>query len=239
MTTSPRTITSTEPTAISTTDPSLALFAWLSPAYPVGAFAYSHGLEWAVECGDVSDGASLYAWIDALLAHGSGRNDALLFGAAWRAAQTSELTDIAELAVALAPSKERRLETLQQGGGFLAATQAAWPCAKLDDAIKAIGAHKAYPVCFAAALAAHDLPLRPALDGFIAAFAGNLVSAAVRLSVLGQTEAQAILARLSPIISRVADEAAHGTLDDLGSCAFRADIASFHHETQYSRLFRS
>lgn len=232
------TITLTEPMAINTTDPSLALFAWLSPAYPVGAFAYSHGLEWAVESGDVTEGASLYAWIDALLAHGSGRNDALLFAVAWRAAP-GELSDIAELAVALAPSKERRLETLQQGGGFLAATQAAWPCAKLDDAIKAIGPHKAYPVCFAAALGAHGLPLRPGLDGFIAAFAGNLVSAAVRLSVLGQTEAQAILARLSPSVTRVADEAARGTLEDLGSCAFRADIASFHHETQYSRLFRS
>ena len=215
------------------------MFAWLSPAYPVGAFAYSHGVEWAAECGDVSDGASLYEWIDALLAHGSGRNDALLFAAAWRAAQTSELTDIAELAVALAPSRERRLETLQQGGGFLAATQAAWPCAKLDDAIKAIGPHKAYPVCFAASLAAHDLPLRPALDGFIAAFAGNLVSAAVRLSVLGQTEAQAILARLSPRIAGVADATECGALEDLGSCAFRADLASMKHETQYSRLFRS
>jgi urease accessory protein len=225
--------------AISTTDPSLALFAWLSPAYPVGAFAYSHGLEWAVECGDVTDGASLYQWIDALLAYGSGRNDALLFSAAWRSGPTSALTAIAELAVALAPSKERRLESLQQGGGFLAATQAAWPCAKLNDAIQMIGAHKAYPVCFAASLAAHDLPLRPALDGFIAAFAGNLVSAAVRLSVLGQTEAQAILARLSPRIAGVADATECGALEDLGSCAFRADLASMKHETQYSRLFRS
>ena len=103
----------------------------------------------------------------------------------------------------------------------------------------AIGAHKAYPVCFAAALAAHDLPLRPALEGFLAAFAGNLVSAAVRLSVLGQTQAQAILARLSPRIAAMADAAERGALEDLGSCAFRADLASMKHETQYSRLFRS
>ncbi len=223
-------------------DPPLELFAWLSPAYPVGAFAYSHGLEWAVEAGDVRDGASLFDWLESLLAHGSGRNDALLFAAAWRATQSGDmagLREIAELAAALAPSRERRLESLQQGAAFCAVTHAAWPHPAFARACEAMGAQAPYVVCFAAAAGAHGLALRPALDGFIAAFAANLVSAAVRLSVLGQTDGQGALARLAPLAARLAQECEAGDLDDLGGCAFRADLASLRHETQYSRLFRS
>ena len=220
----------------------LALFAWLSPSYPVGAFAYSHGLEWAVESGDVRDGETLGDWLEALLLNGSGRNDALIFAAAFHAGARDgwgELGEVAELSAALAPSRERRLESLQQGAAFLDATLAAWPCARLTQAAAAIGAHTSYPVCFAAAVAAHGLALRPALDGFIAAFAANLVSAAVRLSVVGQTQGQGIVARLAPLAARLAQECESGDLDALGGCAFRADLASLRHETQYSRLFRS
>ena len=235
------TTTATEPMATSTTDctadASLALFAWLSPTYPVGAYAYSHGLEHAVEQGAVHDGATLEAWIAALLIHGSGRNDSIVFAAAHRA--EDDLPAIAELAVALAASRERRLETLQQGAAFLAATRAAWPCETLERRAALIGADTAYPVCFALAAAAHHMPLRPALDGFLAAFASNLVSGAVRMSVVGQTEGQRIVARLAPIASSLAAQAQNATLDDLGGCAFRADLASFHHETQNARLFRS
>lgn len=226
-------------------DPALALFAWLSPSYPVGAFAYSHGVEWAVECGDVRDVNTLGAWIETVLEHGSGRNDAILFTAAFRAVGAGdepaleELSAVAELACALAASSERRLESMQQGAAFLAATGAAWPCAMLEAARARIGANTAYPVCFAAAAAAHGMALRPALDGYLCAFASNLVSAAVRLSVVGQTAGQGVVARLAPVASRVADVAQAASLDDLGGFALRADLASLHHETQYSRLFRS
>jgi urease accessory protein len=232
----------------------LALFAWLSPAYPVGAFAYSHGLEWAVECGDVSDGASLQNWLEQILEYGSGRNDALLFAAVWRAVQAQDMAqdmvqdmaqdmarvrEIAELAAALAPSRERRLESLQQGAAFRDATSAAWPHPLFAQACEAMGAQAPYVVCFAAAVGAHGLPLRPALEGFLAAFAANLVSAAVRLSVVGQTQGQGIVARLAPLAARLAQECESGDFDALGGCAFRADLASLRHETQYSRLFRS
>lgn len=241
------TITPTDPMATSTidhitngaADPSLALFAWLSPSYPVGAFAYSHGVEWAVEAGDVCDASSLSLWIEQILRHGSGRNDAILFAAAHGAGDGSELSDVAALACAMTASAERRLESLQQGAAFLAATRAAWPCAALERAVARIGSATAYPVCFAAAAAAHGLSLRPALDGYLSAFVSNLVSAAVRLSVVGQTAGQMIVAERAASVSAVAAEAAVATLDDLGGFAFRADLASLHHETQYSRLFRS
>lgn len=226
------------PMATSTTE--LALFAWLSPSYPVGAFAYSHGLEWAIEMGDVRDARTLGDWIEAILDHGSGRNDAILFAAAFRAARgAGPVGPLAELACALAASSERRLESVQQGAAFLAATRAAWPADPLEALARDIGANTAYPVCFAAAAAAHGMALRPALDGYLSAFASNLVSAAVRLSVVGQTAGQGVIARLAPAAARIAAFAETSSLDDLGGCAFRADLASLHHETQYSRLFRS
>jgi len=235
-------ITRTDPMATSTTDRTteLALFAWLSPSYPVGAFAYSHGLEWAIEAGDVRDARTLGDWVEAILEHGSGRNDAILFAAAFRAARAGEpVSGVAELACALAASSERRLESIQQGAAFLAATRAAWPCDALEKAAHEIGANTAYPVCFAAAAASHGMALRPALDGYLAAFASNLVSAAVRLSIVGQTAGQGVIARSAPTAARIAAFAESTTLDDLGGCAFRADLAWLHHETQYSRLFRS
>lgn len=224
--------------ATSTTD--LALFAWLSPTYPVGAFAYSHGLEWAIETGDVHDVETLGAWIECILLHGSGRNDAILFAAAFRAVrEANSIGEIAELACALAASSERRLESVQQGAAFLAATRAAWPSVALEKIAADIGAHTAYPILFAAATAAHGMNLRPALDGYLAAFASNLVSGAVRLSVIGQTAGQGIVARIAPTAAQIAAFAQASTLDDLGGLAFRADLASLHHETQHARLFRS
>jgi len=219
----------------------LALFAWVSPSYPVGAFAYSHGVEAAVERGDVSDGETLHDWLLDILKSGTGRNDAILFVATWKACNEmpERLPEIAELAVALATSQERRLETLQQGSGFLAATRAAWPSDVLESHVGRIGANTAYCVVFAAAVAAHNLPLRPALDAYLSAFTSNLVSAAVRMSVIGQTEGQKIVARLSPAIHDLADNLQDADIEDLGGYAFRADLAALHHETQYSRLFRS
>ncbi len=226
--------------ATSTTEPAPALFAWLSPSYPVGAFAYSHGLEWAIEAGDVRDAQTLAGWIESILEFGSGRNDAIVFAAAHRALNAGEaIGEIAELACALASSSERRLESTQQGAAFLAATCAAWPMAALEEAVREIGANTAYPVCFAVAAASHGMALRPALDGYLAAFASNLVSGAVRLSVIGQTAGQGVVARMAPLVAQVAASAEHATLEDIGGCAFRADIASLHHETQYARLFRS
>ena len=219
----------------------LTLQAWLSPSYPVGAYAYSHGLEWAVEQGDVTDCATLATWIAGILRHGSGRNDAILFANAWRDAMAggANLPAIAELAIALASSRERRLETRQQGAAFFTATRAAWPHESIDKFAGAVGENTAYCVCFAACAAAHGLPLRPALDGFLSAFAANLVSGAVRMNVVGQTAGQQTIAGLSAIASEIADACENLTLDDLGGSAFRADLAAILHETQHARLFRS
>jgi len=218
------------------------LMAWLSPAYPVGAFSYSSGIEWAVEAGDITDAGTLKRWLSVMMADGGGYCDAILFVHAHRAAAAGDetaLLDVAELAAAFAPTKERHLETTAQGNAFVEATRAAWPCAALDR-LKAIwDGPVAYPVAVAVAAAGHGIALAPALSAYLQAVAANWVSAGVRLVPLGQTDGQRVLAALEEVIAATAQRALAASLDDLGSAAIRADLASARHETQYTRLFRS
>jgi urease accessory protein len=227
----------------------LPLFAWLSPAFPAGAFAYSHGLEQAVADADVCDAGTLGSWLLDLVEHGSIRSDLILAACAARSLagegqpRSSESTEpsfkeVAELALALSPSRERRLETGQQGRSFLEALCAAWPRERLTALLPAFP-EIAYPVAFGAALSAHDLPLLPALSAYALQFAGNIVSAVARLGVVGQTDGQRIIAALGDPALRAARIAARSGLEELGSATLRSDLASIRHETKYSRIFRS
>jgi urease accessory protein len=218
------------------------LMAWLSPAFPVGAFSYSSGIEWAVEAGDIKDAETLKAWLGVMLAEGGGFCDAVFFVHAHRAAAADDdqtLRVVTELAAAFAPSKERHLEITAQGNAFVEATRAAWPCAALDRLKVIWDGPVAYPVAVAVAAAGHAIALEPALAAFLQAVAANWVSAGVRLIPLGQTDGQRVLASLEPIVAATAQRPLATSLDDLGSSAFRADLASARHETQYTRLFRS
>lgn len=220
----------------------LPLMVWLSPSFPVGAFAYSHGLEWAFESGDLHDAVTLRDWLEALVSHGSLRNDLILFACTARAVEQGDdaaLAEIAELALALANSAERRLETVTQGNAFVTALRAAWPCAAIDRLKAVWGGDVAYPLAVATASAGHGLPLAASLEAYGLAFVANLVSASVRLGIVGQTDGQKVTAALVPAVQAAAAAAEPATLDDLGGCALRSDIASLRHETQYSRLFRS
>ncbi|MBS7541601.1 urease accessory protein UreF [Ancylobacter oerskovii] len=220
----------------------IPLFVWLSPAYPVGAFAYSHGLEWAVETGDIRTAAGLEGWLDDLLRCGGPFTDAVLLAHAWRAVQAGDngaFAEVAELASAFAPSRERQMETLNQGDAFLAATRIAWPSPGFERLAEAWDGRLAYPVAVGAAAALHALPLAATLAAFLTAVAANLVSAAVRLVPLGQTDGNRALAGCAATLRAVAAEAPHVDLDALGGAALRSDIASMRHETQYTRLFRS
>ena len=223
------------------------LLTWASPAFPTGAFAYSHGLEWAVEVGDVTTEAAALDWISTVLTDGTGRTDAILLRAAYRdcpepppargrgtgeggatctiAAQDSP----ADLARALAPSSERQAETLQQGAAFaLAAAVWSGPAEPAP-----------YPVAFGHLARAQAVSEGDAVRAMLHALASSLVSAAVRLVPLGQTAGLRILHALEPKIEAVAADTQDADLNDIGSACFRSDIASMRHETQHTRLFRS
>jgi urease accessory protein len=208
----------------------LKLLTWLSPAFPVGAFSYSHGLETVIREGTVADADTLTAWICGLIEHGSGWTDAVLFKAAWEA-DAQGLAEVADLAAALSPSLERRRETLGQGEAFLIAARA-WGPPPLSGAV-------AYPVAVGAVTASARIPLEPALTTWLHAFAANLVSVAVRAVPLGQTDGLAVIADLEPVILAAATRAAASSLDDLGSGALLSDIAAMRHETLGVRLFIS
>jgi urease accessory protein len=218
------------------------LMTWLSPAFPVGAFAYSSGIEWAVEAGDISDAASLRDWLAALLADGSGFCDGVLLAHAHRAATRRDagaLKDVAELAAAFVPSRERQLETSAQGRAFIDIARSAWNCDGLDAMVEACDGAIVYPVAVGLVGSAHAIPLAATMHGFLHALVSNWISAGSRLIPLGQTDSQRVLALLEPVVVATAGRALEASLDDLGSATFRADLASLRHETQYTRLFRS
>jgi urease accessory protein len=220
----------------------LPLMVWLSPSFPVGSFAYSHGIEWAVEAGDVKDAETCEAWLADLLEHGGVWSDAVLLAAAYRATGANDqaaLRACADLAAALNPSKERRLETLRQGDAFAIAIGNAWPCEAIEQLMRSRNGATAFPIAVGVAAAGHALALEPSLEAYLVAFVGNLVSAAVRLVPLGQTDGTKIVARLAPLARDIARRAARSSLEDIGGSALRSDIASMRHETQYTRLFRS
>jgi urease accessory protein len=230
------------------------LMAWLSPSFPIGAFSYSSGIEWAVEAGDIVDAESLRRWLAVVVGEGGGYCDAVFLVHAYRSmADTSLIAEdpsnaddgdralrtVAALAAAFSPSKERHLETTAQGAAFIEATRAAWPCAAQDRLAAAWDGPIAYPVAVGVTAFGHGVEVEQAVHAFLHAVAANLISAGIRLVPLGQSDGQRVLAALEPVVTVTARRALATPLDDIGSAAFRADLASMRHETQYTRLFRS
>ena len=216
------------------------LMTWLSPNYPVGAYAYSHGIEWAVETGSVVDEDSLIDWIAPIIQFGGGWTDAVLFKLVFEAASDIEmLKEFNEKALALAPSQERLLETRSQGTAFLKTTLEAWPWGNCREIISHLGSDIAYPVAVAMAARGHEIPLTMAMPAYLHGITANLVSAGVRLVPLGQTAGQRTIARFESLIEEVSGSAITADLRHLGGIAIQSDIAAMNHETQYTRLFRS
>ncbi|MAU52573.1 MAG: urease accessory protein UreF [Roseovarius sp.] len=207
----------------------LILTQWLSPAYPTGAFAWSHGVEAAVAAGWVRDAPTLEGWLADILTDGSGRSDAVYIALA-HAAPGDELGALDHTARAYAPSAERLREAAQQGAAFARVTREIWSL-DLPDLL--------LPLALGRAARLLNLPLRPVIALYLQAFASNLVAAAQRLMPLGQTEAQHVLARLAPLCARLAEEGGHATEADLFSNCFLSDIAAMRHETQQPRIFQS
>jgi len=218
------------------------LMTWLSPSFPVGAFSYSSGIEWAVEAGDIRDAASLSDWLASMLAEGPGFCDGVFLACAHRAARSrsdAALREVAEVAAAFVPSRERQLETSAQGRAFIDIARAAWNCDALEGTIAPCVGSIVYPVAVGLVSAAHAIPLAATMHAFLHALTSNWISAGARLIPLGQTDSQRVLALLEPIVATTGSRALNAALDDAATATFRADLASMRHETQYTRLFRS
>ncbi|WP_460020064.1 urease accessory protein UreF [Magnetospira thiophila] len=221
------------------------LMTWLSPSFPVGAYAFSHGLEQAVDIGAIKDLSSLTRWGGGILSFGAGRLDAALFRAAHDATDCGDmmvLSRVVERADALRGTAEMALESRAQGLAFLSCLEQVWPHPFLSTwrlELKGQGIDPAYAVAVGVAAALAEVPQRPALVAFLHAFAANLVSAVVRLVPLGQTDGQRAMAALEPIIIAAASAALAREADDFGTAALTVDFLSMQHETQYTRLFRS
>ncbi len=205
----------------------LTLTQWLSPAFPVGAFAFSNGLETAVVEGRVRTAPELEDWLGDLVAFGAARADVVLLTLAYRANDPQETH---QLALALQPSMERREEMAQLGAAFCRTVRDVWGLDMAD---------LAYPVAVGRAAALRGIGLEEVASLYVQAFLGNLVSAAIRLVPLGQTEGQAVLARLQDDCAALGAAASGFTEDDVASATFLADIASMRHETQSPRIFQS
>jgi len=208
----------------------LLLLNWMSPAFPIGAYAYSHGLEWAIEQGEVKSKAEVEAWITDLLTRGSGWNDAVFFALSYE-------QDVNELALALCSSRERYMETTQLGAAFESAVQSFG--VNVAPPPQGRRAALAYPVAAARACKAMGISCDHALLAFLQGFSNALISVAVRLVPIGQTAGLEVMRDVMPVISSVATRAQQATVADLGSCTVLSDIAAIKHETQYSRIFRS
>lgn len=206
----------------------MTLVQWLSPAFPTGAFAYSHGMEQVISDGGIRSGADLEGWLSDVLRFGAGKQDAILLSAALEPG--ADLAALAGLCVALQPSAERLREVTEQGAAF-ARTVAALSGAAVEE--------RPLPVAVGAAAAGLGLPKQEVIALYLHAFASNLVSAAVRFVPLGQNDGQAALARLHPLIGRVAEAAAEATVGDISSAALGADLAAMRHEGLDVRIFKT
>jgi urease accessory protein len=226
------------------------LLAWTSPAFPTGAFSYSHGLEAAAADGAVRDRTTLEAWVRATIVHGSGRVDADILRDAWHAAAAGDDAALAEAnrrGRAYRATSELALESSQQGAAFLATYEAAWsdlhPSALAGEDGEGRSPEPSEGHChaavFGAAAARAGVALPDALLAYLQAFAANLMSVGLRLGIIGQNDGQRILAALEPVVGAAVEASLVRGPEDFGAATFALDLASMAHETQYSRLFRS
>jgi urease accessory protein len=204
----------------------LSLLQWLSPAFPTGGYAYSHGLETVIAEGERT-AEGIRGWIEGVLRHGSGQADAVLLAAVLRGEDAAAVDGIAR---AMAGTKERLSETLEQGAAFARTVQALTGRALPP---------RALPVAVGEAARELNLPVDEVVGVYLHAFAANLVAAATRFAPLGQTEGQGVLAALHPLIGELAAWAATAEVDEIGTVALAAEMASMRHETMDVRIFKT
>ncbi len=217
------------------------LLSWLSPAFPVGSYSYSHGLEFAVYENLVRDESTLAEWLEGIIRYGTGRMDAAIFAAVYRAS-SCDLKSLIQMAIALKGTSEFSRESLLQGRSFQATLESSWLPSEPGELLSLNGKDEEplpYVVAVALACQQHEIPLTSGLGAYLHAFVANLVSAGIRLIPLGHTAGQAVLARMEAPIKAVVCEAMQIPVEDWGTATPMVDWTSMQHEVQHTRLFRS
>ncbi len=208
----------------------LTLTQWLSPSFPVGAFAYSHGLEQAIRSHWIENGEDLREWLDTLIRHGSGRSDAIWIRLAWACKDMSDVQELNAQCRAFAPALERQREAERQGAAFSNVASHVWglklPMLQL-------------PINLGFAARQEGLDIEAVIALYLQSFLSNLTAAAQRLMPMGQTEGQSILAQLNAACIEVAADSRDMGIEDISSTAFLSDIAAMQHETLQPRIFQS
>jgi len=205
----------------------ITVMQWLSPAFPIGGFAYSHGLEWAINKGYVSNREELQKWVSDLLEYGSLKNDAILIKLVL---QGSDPKEINELALALCSASERLSETQLQGGAFCKIMREVWSL-EIDELT--------LPIALALAAKNESIDQNLVVPAYLHSFCSNLISVAMRLIPIGQTDGQKTLRELSPLISDSVRAVAKSDKDDLGSACFLSDVSAMQHEYLQPRVFKT
>ena len=205
----------------------ITLMQWLSPAFPIGGFAYSHGLEWAINKGYVSNREELKKWISDLLEYGSLKNDAILIKLVLKGSDPKEIN---EIAMALCPANERLSETQLQGSAFCKIMREVWSL-EIDDLT--------LPIALALAAKNESIDQNLVVPAYLHSFCSNLISVAMRLIPIGQTDGQKTLRELSPLISDSVRAVAKSDKDDLGSACFLSDVSAMQHEYLQPRVFKT
>ena len=205
----------------------MTVMQWMSPAFPIGAFAYSHGLEWAIDKDHVSNGEKLQKWITDLLEYGSLRTDSIFISLILRGHDAKKMN---ELSMALCPAGERLLETKLQGSAFAKVIEDVWQ--------QDIG-ELSLPIAVALAAKNQSIEQDLILPAYLHAFCFNLISAAIRLIPIGQTEGQRIMLELYTTISDLVQTASESEIDDLNSACFFSDVSAMEHEYLQPRIFKT
>ena len=218
----------------------LRLLQLVSPALPVGGFAFSHGLEYAVHAGWVKDGASLRAWIDGVMRNSVAVIDVPLLLRALAAAQARDADGLARWnAEILAWRETAELHSADTAmGNALAKLLRSLPEYAYTEALLT-ARETSWVTAFAVAAAALGITPHAAVLAYLWNFLENQVTSALKLMAFGQTEGQRVLHDLATAIPALVEQARalHG--DQIGVGAPAVALASAWHETQYSRLFRS
>ena len=213
----------------------LKLLTWNNQAYPIGSYSFSSGLEYAIEINLISTAKELQDWLKNLLKFGNLQSDAILLKEAWKiktCKKDKDITDLNRFAISLNQSKEKYIESYEQGKSFIKISKESWSHKFPRETLM-------FPIAYACSAVQENISLEDTLLSFLHSNLCNLLGAGIKLLPLGQTEGQKIQLQINKYIEKEYKSILKKNLNYIGSCGWVNDIVSMKHEHQFTRLFRT